>query len=65
MYVTHMQRLISSQGCGSRELSLSRDFTERMASVTSGEKAALSAFFKGKRGDRKLIEHPPGADCAD
>ena len=35
------------------------DFIERMAPVGSAERAALDAFFKGKRGERVLIEHPP------
>ena len=30
-----------------------------MAPVTGAERAALDAFFKGKRGERVLIEHPP------
>ena len=30
-----------------------------MAPVSAAEKAALDAFFKGKRGERVLIEHPP------
>ena len=34
-------------------------FTVRMAPVSGAEKAALDAFFKGKRGERVLIEHPP------
>ena len=33
-----------------------------MAPVSAAEKAALDAFFKGKRGERVLIEHPPSAD---
>ncbi len=33
-----------------------------MAPVSVAEKAALDAFFKGKRGERVLIEHPPNAD---
>ena len=37
----------------------SSHFTARMAPVTGAEKAALDAFFKGKRGERVLIEHPP------
>ena len=36
-----------------------------MAPVSTAERAALEAFFKGKRGECKLIEHPPDADCAD
>ena len=31
-------------------------FTVRMAPVSGAEKAALDAFFKGKRGERVLIE---------
>ena len=34
----------------------STHFTVRMAPVTGAEKAALDAFFKGKRGERALIE---------
>ena len=35
------------------------DFAEGMAPVGAADKAALDAFFKGKRGERSLIEHPP------
>ena len=41
---------------GARAANLLSDFTERMAPVSTAEKAALDAFFKGKRGERTLIE---------
>ena len=49
------------RGRGPRAVLLLSDFTERMAPVGAAEKAALDAFFKGKRGERVLIEHPPSA----
>ena len=45
--------------CEPRAAFNSTHFTVRMAPVTGAEKAALDAFFKGKRGERALIEHPP------
>ena len=44
------------RGRGPRAVLLLSDFTERMAPVGAAEKAALDAFFKGKRGERVLIE---------
>ena len=39
------------------------DFAEGMAPVGAADKAALDAFFKGKRGERSLIEPVAEALC--
>ena len=53
-------RVVSTFGvCKPKAAFNCADFTEGMAPVSAAEKAALDAFFKGKRGERKLIEHPP------
>ena len=50
-------RVVSTFGvCKPKAAFNCADFTEGMAPVSAAEKAALDAFFKGKRGERKLIE---------
>ena len=54
-----MRAVSTFGGCKPKAAFSCADFTEGMAPVSAAEKAALDVFFKGKRGERKLIEHPP------